>query len=123
MPNIIIKNYEHFNTAMPNWNTPKGVYVKNKDHYDRLMKENGMVSYEEMKNKTESNKNRRNEYKPSTKALGIMKEAIKNADKHGNVKLSGRAIDGLKEMKAIKPKIPNYMQIPRQYQPKGGFNG
>lgn len=121
MPNIIIKNYEHFNTALPNWNTPKGVYIKTKDQYDRAMKEANMVSYDEMHRRAQSNKDKRTEYKPSEKALAIMKHAINSADKKGNVKLSGRAIEGLKEMKALKPKVPNYMKLPAAYSGKGGF--
>ena len=123
MPAIIVKNYEHFNTALPNWNTPKGVYIKTKDQYDRAMKAAGMVSYEIMQQRVEANKNKRKDYVPSEKALAIMRHAMDNADKKGNVKLSGRAIEGLKEMKALKPKVPNYMQLPAAYSGKGGFNG
>lgn len=122
MPNIIIRNWEHFNTALPNWNSPKGRYIRTKDEYDRACKEAGMISYDEMQRRVESNKNKRTEYKPSEKALAIMRHAMDHADKKGNVKLSGRAIEGLKEMKALKPKIPSYMQLPSAYSGKGGFN-
>ena len=58
MPAIIVKNYEHFNRSLPNWDTPKGKYIKTKDQYDRAMKEAGMISYEEMNRIVESNKNK-----------------------------------------------------------------
>lgn len=122
MPAIIIKNYEHFNKALPNWDTPHGRYIKNKDQYDREMKEGGFVSYEQMKQKTELNAKRDNKFEPSKKALGLVRYAIDHADKNGNVKLSGNAIKALHEMKAIKPKIPNYMKLPSVYKKTGGFN-
>ena len=53
---IIVKKYEHFNRSLPNWNTPKGVYIKSKDDYDRKLKEAGMVSYEKMQQTVESNR-------------------------------------------------------------------
>ena len=121
MPAIIIKNYEHFNTALPNWDTPKGKYIRTKDQYDRAVKEAGMVSYEEMQRKVESNKNRGDTYRPSSKALGIVKHAISKADRDGKVKLDGRAIKELESMKALKPKVPDYMKIPA-YSNKGGFH-
>mgnify|MGYP003349363528 CR=1 FL=1 len=51
MPNIIVKKYEHINRALPNWDTPTGKYIKDKDHYDYEMKKAGMVSYDEAKKK------------------------------------------------------------------------
>lgn len=119
---IIVKSYEHVNRSFNNWDTPNGKYIKNKDHYDRTMKEQGMVSYEKMKQMTEENYRRDKKFEPSKKALGIVKYAIEHADKNGNVKLSGKAVQALKEMKAIRPKIPNYMKLPSAYSKTGGFD-
>lgn len=120
MTGIIIKNYEHVNRSFSGWDTPNGKYIKNKDHYDRTMKEQGMVSYETMQQRAESNKKKESKYVPSDRALGIVRHAIEKADKKGNVKLDSRAIEALKEMKALKPKLPNYMKVPKGT--KGGFS-
>lgn len=114
MPAIIVKSYEHFNRSMPNWNTPNGVYVKNKDHYDRLMKENGMVSHETMQRQAESKKLK--EYKLSKESEDLIRYAKQVKDKKGNVKLSGKAVDMLVKKRAIGQKIPSYMKLPSHYQ-------
>lgn len=116
---IIVKSYAHHNRSFPNWNTPKGLYVKNKDHYDRLMKEHGMVSFEEAQELADSKKLK--EYKVSKDSLDIINSAKLIADKKGNVKLGGRAIEALIAKKAIKKHIPDYMQLPSAYS-KGGFS-
>jgi Cdc6-like AAA superfamily ATPase len=119
MANIIIRNYEHINRSLPNWNTPTGRYIRNKDEYDRAMKESGMVSYEVMQQRAAENKNKESKYVPSNRALGIVRHAIEKADKKGNVKLDERAIDALKRMNALKPK-PKY--VPKvTNSAKGGF--
>lgn len=118
MANIIVKNYEHINRSMPNWNTPKGVYVKNKDHYDQLMKKNNMITHEEMMRRSE-NKNIK-EYKVSKDTLAIIESAKASKDRRGNVKLSDRAIDAMIKKGAIGKKIPNYMKLPKNIR-QGGF--
>ena len=122
MPAIIVKNYEHFNRSLPNWDTPKGKYIKTKDQYDRAMKEAGMISYEEMNRIVESNKNKEKKYVPSAKAIGILKAAMSKKDRNGNVKPDGRTIEAMKDMKAVLPKVPDYMKLPSVYSKKGGFN-
>ena len=100
--NIIVKNYEHLNRSLPNWNTPKGVYVKNKDHYDRLMKESGMVSYEKMQDQASQKKTK--DYSMSKEGLEIIKTVKNSADRRGNVKLSDRTIDAMVKKGIIKAK-------------------
>jgi hypothetical protein len=117
MVGIIVKNYAHFNTALPNWNTPKGVYVKSKDHYDRLCKESGMVSYD--KAKQQASKPTRKEYVLSGSAKEIIEAAKRSKDKKGNVKLSDRTIDAMVKLGAINKKIPSHVNIPSKT--KGGF--
>lgn len=118
MPAIIVKNYEHFNKAFGNWNTPKGVHVKNKDHYDRLMKENNMISYEESVEKSKNNGNK--PYVTSDKAWDIIKAAKNSKNKKCQVKLSDRTLDAMREIGAIDKKIPDYMKIPTNNS-SGGF--
>lgn len=112
MPNIIVKNYEHFNRALD-------THVKNKDHYDRLMKQGGYVSYEEHKARVESRKQK--EYKLSDKGHAIIQAAKNSKDSKGNVKLSDRTIDAMKEMGAIGKKIPSYMGVSKYKVRSGDF--
>lgn len=113
MPAIIIKNYEHINRSLPNWDTPHGVHVKNKDHYDRLMKENNMVSYETMQQQAQSKKLK--DYKLSKDAWEIIKTAQNSKDRKGNVKLSDRTISAMVKKGIIGKKIPDYMKLPSAY--------
>lgn len=114
---IIVKSYQHFNRALPNWNTPKGVYVKNKDHYDRLVKENNMISHDDMQRQAESKKLK--DYKFSQEGWEIVKAAKNSKDSRGNVKLSDRTIAAMIKKGAIGKKIPSYMQLPAHYCKKG----
>lgn len=97
MANIIVKSYEHINSALPNWDTPKGKYIKNKDHYDREMKKAGMVSYEKANKSSQ-----RKEYQVSQTSQEIIREVKATADRRGNVKLSDRQIGALIKSGAIK---------------------
>jgi hypothetical protein len=116
---IIVKSYNHLNKAFPNWDTPQGKLVKNKDHYDRLMKENGMISYEQS---VENSKKAGNKpYILSKDAESIIREAKLKRNSKGQVKLDGKLGEKLVKIGAINKKIPNYMKLPSAYQPKGSF--
>ncbi len=120
MPAIIVKHYNHLNKAFPVWDTPQGKLVKSKDHYDRLMKENNMISYEES-----IERSKYNGQKPlvvSQKALDLVNEAKNRKDSKGRVRLDGKFGEELVKMGAIGKKIPNYMKLPQKYQEMGGFN-
>jgi hypothetical protein len=47
MANIIVKNYEHFNRSLPNWDTPKGKWIGSRAQYEKELAKNGFVSFEE----------------------------------------------------------------------------
>ena len=96
---IVRQSYKHINSSLPNWDTPTGKYVKNKDHYDRLMKESGMISYEKAKGIANGPKTK--EYKLSNTAQDIISAAKNSKDSRGNVKLSDRTIDALIKHGAI----------------------
>lgn len=116
---IIIKSYNHLNKAFPNWDTKEGVHVKSKDHYDRLIKENNMISYEESIDRSKNNGNK--PYVTSDKAWAIIKAAKNCTDKNGKIKgLGDRTIKAMKEIGAIGKTIPEYMKLPSNYN-KGGF--
>lgn len=93
MPEIIVKNYSHINSALPNWDTPRGKLIKSKDHYDRCVKEAGMTSYENIKSP------QRKEYQISDKAREIIRTAKNSVDKKGNVRLSDRTIDAMRSLR------------------------
>lgn len=59
-PRNIIKNYEHFNRSLPNWDSPKGKYISSRAHYEKEMKKSGYEAYDG-KGRTEQKK-----WKPST---------------------------------------------------------
>lgn len=114
MPNIIIKNYEHYNRALD-------AHVKNKDHYDRLMKQGNFITYEESVERSKNNGKK--PYVTSDKAWAIIKAAKNCADKNGKISgLGDKTIDAMKEIGAIGKKIPDYMKLPSAYQKTGGFN-
>lgn len=113
---IIVKKYEHINSALPNWNTPRGVYVKNKDHYDRLCKEAGMVAVEDA---GEVSQGKLKGYELSAKAKSII-SAAQAGSRNGKVKLSDKTIDAMKSIGALGKKVPSYMKLPACYD-KGGF--
>lgn|SRR3990167_618845 len=115
MASIIVKSYEHFNKSLPNWDTPKGKYIKNKEHYESELRKSGMVHVD---NAGQTSKPKLKDYKLSDKARSIISSASNSKDKHGNVRLSDRTIDALKEIGAIGNKIPSYMGKP---DGKGGF--
>lgn len=112
MPAIIVKNFAHYNNAF-------GTYVKSKDHYDRLMKENNYIPYEQA---VENSKNNgKKPYLLSRNAQQIIEAAKSSKDSRGNVKLSDRTVDAMRKIGAIGKKIPSYMQLPSAYSNKGGF--
>lgn len=120
---IIVKSsYAHINRSLPNWDSPQGRIVKNRDHYDRLCKENGMVSYEKAEEMADiARKSKIKPYEISKDALAIIKAAKNSSDNKGNVKLGDKVIKAMIDKKIIGKKIPSYMQLPSSYNGKGGF--
>lgn len=118
---IIVKNYAHVNKSFSGWDTPHGKVIRGREHYERTMKEQGMVSFEEAKELAEKGAaSKVKPYNVSKESLDIIRLAKLIADKKGNVKLGDRAIDALINKKAIGKKIPEYMKLPSVYN-KGGF--
>ena len=118
---IIVRNYAHVNRSLPNWDTPNGRIVRDKEHYDRLCKENNMVPFERAQEIAE--KSRQAKIKPYTitkESEAIIKSAKAGADRKGNVKLGDRAIDALIKKGAIGKKIPEGFKLPADSS-KGGL--
>lgn len=116
---IVKQSYAHVNKSFPDWDSPQGRIVKNKDHYERLMKENGMISYEKAKEIASGPK--RKDYILSKKAKSIIESAKNSKTSKGKVSLSSKTVDAMIKMGAIGKKIPDYMKLPSAYT-TGGFN-
>ena len=116
---IVKQSYAHFNRSLPNWTSPKGVWVKSKDHYDRLCKENGMVTFEKAQEQATGPK--RKEYKLSKESASLINAASARCDSKGRVKLSDKMIDTMIKKGAIGKRVPEYMKLPAAYKAQGGF--
>lgn len=115
---IVKQSYSHINKSFGDWDTPQGKLVKNKDHYDRLMKENGMISYEESMARS---KPKDKPYELSKKGWDIINAARNSKDKNGNVKLSDKTIDAMKEIGAIGKSGSKNFDTSKLNPNKGGF--
>lgn len=116
MPNIIVKNYEHINRSLPDWDTPNGKYIRNKEHYKNELSKSGMKQVDSF---GQVNSPKLKDYKLSNKAREIIREASNSRDSNGKVRLSDRTIDAMKEIGAMGKKIPDYVKPPASG--KGGF--
>lgn len=92
MPNIIVKNYEHYSHAM-------GKHISSKRQYDNEMAKGGYVPYEKGQQLAEQARarNHKNYDGLSEKTMRFLHEVKGMADKKGNIKVSDRFVEGLKE--------------------------
>jgi len=108
MPNIIVKEYSHWNRAL-------GKYISSKKQYDEEMKKGGFVSFDkgcELADRARENLHK--DYKElSPLALGIIKSARLMSDKKGNIKPSDKLIDGMKKV-GLRFDIPDW--LPSHYR-------
>lgn len=111
MTAIIVKNYEHTNRALPNWDTKKGRYIGSKKQYTEECKKAGLVPYAES-SETKST------LKPSAETIVFLNSVKNRTDSKGNVKLSGSQINYMIKIGAIKDR--DKMKYPTDYK-KGGF--
>lgn len=88
--------FRHYNHAL-------GKFIEGKAHYIAEMKRGGYIPTELAEEWAQEydKKHPPKEYKLSTKAEEIIKSLKLTADKKGNIKLGGRAIQALKEIGAI----------------------
>lgn len=114
MTNIIVKNYTHFNKALPSWDSPKGRYISSKKQYVEECKKAGLVPYSEPHFD-------KPKLKPSKDTLSLLSYANSIKDKKGNVKLSDRAINKMIEKGIIKDRDKYSRYLPKHYSKIGGF--
>jgi hypothetical protein len=93
MANIIIKKYDGYNRAL-------GCHITSKSHYEKVMHQKGMCSFDEgMKLVEKANKDRIKPYdKPSEKAMDIIRTARLVGDKNGKIKCSENMIRAMEEV-------------------------
>lgn len=113
--NIIVKNYQHFNSSM-------GKFITSKRHYENEMSKGGYIPYEKACEITETVKNKREreqKFELSPKARSIIESARNSSDKKGNVRLGGRMIDAMQSLGVnfYNDNVPKHYRID-----KGGFD-
>lgn len=117
MPNIIVKNYEHWNTSLGNWDSPKGKYISSRAHYEKELAKQGFVSFEKAESiKTDSHK----PYQGiSAKAMEVCKAAKDTADKKGNLRIGTKLQKGMESVGVSF----DMSRLPKHYQDidKGGM--
>jgi hypothetical protein len=97
MVGIVVKNYEHFNRSLPNWDTPKGKYIRSRAHYEEECKKAGMISYERCSSICdEKQKAKDAPFSVSNETKELMVSVKSRAKKDGTVSLTGREVDYMK---------------------------
>lgn len=120
---IISKNYEHFNKALPNWDSPKGKYIRTKRQYVEAVKRAGLISYEKAEQLREAKEREAKNFKPNLSCQNReFLRSVQDKAKGNKVKLTDRQIDYMIKTKAIKDRDSYYNKLPKVYQEKGGFS-
>lgn len=102
------------------YNNALGCFVEGKEHYKRLMKQKGLVPFEEAERLAEEFDRKQGSPKDlefSPKASHIIKSLKLTADRHGNIRLGDRAIEALREIGAI----GNVSEHTPEYSLQGGW--
>lgn len=107
--------FHHYNGSL-------GMMIYSKEHLKHEMKKRNMLPLdlcEELAEEWQRKEDRRRgDYKPSAKAIDIISSLKMTADKNGNLKLGGRAIEALIEIGAIQPRREEI----HRYGKTGGFD-
>ena len=88
---IIVKNFT------PHYNSALGKVITSERQYKEEMRRGDFIPYEAGQERTAAALEKRKEYRTSEKAKDWMRDVKSSADSKGNVKLSDRQIDVLKE--------------------------
>lgn len=110
---IIVRNYEHTNRSFPNWDTPKGKYIRSKRQYEEEMKRGGFVDFEQGNRVAEQTNKYLDNRELTPKAQAVIKAARLQTDRKGKIKPSDRLLDGMKEV-GVKFSVPDW--CPRHYK-------
>ena len=117
---IIVKG-KSSNRFHPHYNRAMGKMIHTKKDYLNGMKQGGFIPFDEARKIAEQTSKAK--HKPydrlSPKAMAIVTTVSQQRpDKKGNIKLSGRTIEAMKEIGAIKPVSDH---IPKEVKGQGGF--
>jgi hypothetical protein len=108
MMEVIVKKFDpHYNLALDK-------VVTSERQYKEEMRKGGFISQERGDEIVRNNIEKRKEFKISKNAETWMREARMTADRQGNVKLSDRQVDAMRQM-GMK------FQDPKLNAVKGGF--
>ena len=119
MANIIIRNYEHINSSFPNWDTPRGKYIRSKAHYEQEMAKAGLVPFDKAEQMAEQARAKSHKpYALSEKARKFIGAVKNTAGKDGKITVSDRFVDGLRKV-GVNVDC-NYDKLPSHYK-EGGF--
>jgi len=121
MANIIVRNYNHINSSLPNWDTPTGKFIRNKRHYYEELKRHNMIPQEEADDRADkASKANRKDYKLSGDTRQLLQTIKDTKDKTGKVRIKGKALEKMIDMGAI-AKRADLALLPSHYQ-EGGFD-
>ena len=110
---IVKQNYNHVNSAFSRWDTPTGRRIRNKDDYERAMKEEGMITCEEAQDRVKKLK----DYKLSQEAHDIIQGAkIKSHNGKVRLGMSDGITQKMIEKGIIKPKGYGMEHLPAHLQ-------
>lgn len=115
---VIVKKYEHVNSALPNWDTPRGKYISTKKKYYDELKRTGMIPYEEAK-RILDNKEKEKKWIPSADCHKLVDHILHSGNKKKEIILSQhpKVVDEMKK-RGMSFEIPDYVKGKTQ----GGFN-
>jgi len=97
MANIIIKKYEHVNSSLGNWDTPKGKYIKSRQHYNDVLRRQGFLPYDKACQLAEK-KQSEVKWIPSKDCVDMIKAAKELGNKDGSITLGQhpKLVDAMK---------------------------
>jgi hypothetical protein len=97
---IVVKNYQHVNRSLPNWDTPNGKYISSKKQYDEEMAKGGFQPYDGR------GRSERKKWTPSPELRKVLNEVKLTADRKGNIQPTEKLVNKMKSMGvSFNPKI------------------
>ena len=96
---IYDKKYEHFNKAFKNWDDSRGRYISSKAHYEKVMREEGMISEREARRQGISSKVDRKEFTVNKDTVSLIESVRATKDSKGKIHPTGRQLDALNKRK------------------------
>ncbi len=89
--NIIVRNYEHVNRALPNWDTPNGKYISSKKQYEEELAKGNFVPFKEVPSKE-------SKWVPSADLKKTLYQVKEMGDSKGNIKPTEKLVKKMKKM-------------------------